>query len=290
MWISFALIASVFAAINRLLIKRVAHNHDDVTVVFARNLFALLPVLVLFPFMDIPEIKPPFFYAAPTATVVDVFAIMFLARALRFSSMGQTVPLLSFTPVILLLTGFLILGEWPSPSGLAGILVIVIASYWLGERRRGMTLFEPFRRLLADPGPRWMLATAACFAVAGPLFKKAILNSSPFFCLTATLPISLLLLSLWQIARGHSWRKLLPARGSVVSVALLGFSTFGVAYTTNLAFEDGLSSYVVSIKRLSILFSVILGALLLGEKGFWRNAAAAVMMILGACLIAFGNG
>jgi len=52
-----------------------------------------------------------------------------------------------------------------------------------------------------------------------------------------------------------------------------------------LAINLTLVAYVISIKRLSIIFSVIFGFLLFKEKGFKERLTGAIIMVLGVILI-----
>lgn len=284
-WILYALAGAFFAALNRTLMKGVAPHVTDQMIVLWRNVFAAAPAVLLLFITETPPLGNPFFYSIPIACVIDVCAIMLMSRSLRSSSMGGSVPMLSFTPVFLLLTGWLILGEKPNLLGLTGIIIVVAGSYYLGSRGTRRHLLEPFYMILRDPGPRYMLGAAACFAVAGPYFKLALLNSSPYFTLAFSLPLASLLTLFYHLLGGGSLISVFPRRGTFMLLAL-GLSVFGVALTTNLAFETGLTSYVVSIKRISIVFNIIIGAYFFQETEVRKHLAAAAVMIAGAVIIA----
>jgi len=265
--------------------KRASVHVTDQAIVLWRNAFAAVPALVLVIFIEKPVIGTPFYYAIPIACTVDVFAIAFMSKALRSSTMGRTVPMLSFTPVFLLLTSWLILGEFPTIPGLIGVFTVVGGSYYLGRRGAPSHLLEPFFLMFRDIGTRYMLGAAACFSIAGPYFKEAVMNSSPQFALAFSLPLSSVLALGYHLLSGGNLKNTLPKRGNI-HLILLGLSVFGVALCTNLAFEIGLTSYVVSIKRLSIVFNILIGAYFLGEEELGKNLGAAAVMVGGAVLIA----
>ncbi len=285
MWILFALAAAFFAAVNRTLMKGATSHVNDRTIVLWRNFFAAVPALALLIFIDIPEVGAGFYYAAPAACLLDVVAITFMSKSLRASSIGKSVPLLSFTPVFLLLSGWVILDEFPELLGLCGVVIIVAGSYILGCTRDNANILDPFRMISKDPGARYMLGAAACFAVAGPFFKKAVLSSSPAFCVALTLPLSTLFIFSYHMLSGQRLGAIAPHKGWKLLLAL-GICVLGVALTTNLAFATGLASYVVSMKRLSIVFNILLGAFFFKEKDLVQNLFAAAIMVAGAVLIA----
>jgi len=75
-------------------------------------------------------------------------------------------------------------------------------------------------------------------------------------------------------------RRLLP-------LVLLGLSLFFLAITANTAFLTGPASYVVSIKRLSIFFNVLIGIVIFKEKHAVHSIIAGAIMVIGAILIGF---
>lgn len=286
MWLLFALASALFAAVNRTLIKAAGRTAGDSAIVFSRSLFGAIPALALLLLVRIPPVPPVFLIHIATACVTDVMALLCMSRSLRLASMQRTVPLLSFTPVFLLLTGFVFLGEKPAQLGLLGVVITVAGSYLLTGKRAGMQAWEPLTILIKEPGARYMLFAAACFSIAGPFFKKAVLSTSPYFTMSISLPFSTLLLLVLQFCKGRRLVELLPRKDNRWVMLGLGAGVFGVALTANLAFEIGLVSYVVSIKRLSIIISLFMGTLVFHEHDLKKYLVPALFMVGGACLIA----
>lgn len=286
MWIVFAIGGAFFAALNRTVMKLAGDRTSQQTIVFSRYFYGSFPALILLLSVGLPEISPMFYPAILGAVTADLFAIACMSMSLHVSQMARNVPLLAFTPVFLLFTGQLLLGEFPSPAGLLGVLVIVAGSYWLAEERAQTTLTEPIRLLFKDRGALYMLGAAAGFAVAGPLFKTAVLNSSPYFCLAVSLPLGTLIYGSYIGIKERSFATLFPQKNELRLLMLLGIGVFGVALTTNWAFLTGLTSYVVSVKRLSILFNIFIGSLVFREKDIKRYFLAGGIMVGGAVIIA----
>lgn len=286
MWAVFAAAAALFAALERTLMKGAVDVASDRVIVFTRYAVAAVIAMVMLLFVKIPTVRPGFYPSAFLGCLADVTAIVFMSRALRFSSMSRVVPLLSFTPVFLLLTGFLILGELPSLIGILGVIIVVFGSYLFHVESSHQSLWQPFRLMFRDKGARYMTGTAAGFSLAIPFFKNAILHSSALFTLGVTLSFStLLLLGYHLIFRRRSLRDLLPGKPARKILVGLGVTVFCVALSVNLAFLNGLVSYVISIKRLSILLNIVIGFLFFKEQGLVRNLSAGGIMLLGALII-----
>jgi uncharacterized membrane protein len=286
MWFFLSLTCAVFVAFERLIMKMTAADETDRTIVFSRFMFGLIPALLLFFLTGAPEVKFPFFSAVFFASLTDVAALILLSKSLRSSQMGKSIPLLSFTPVFLLLTSFIIVGEKPNLLGVLGILIIVFGSYCLRAERNQKSLMQPFKLILDDKGSRYILFTAFLFSFTGPFLKKSVLNSSPYFTIVVAFNLSLLILFLFHVLTGGKTREIIPKRKSIKKVLLLGGCLFMISLTFNLAVKTGLVPYVVSIKRMSILFNVLLGFFIFKEKNIIKNLRAAFIMVLGAFLIA----
>jgi len=162
----------------------------------------------------------------------------------------------------------------------------VAGSYLFHVESSRQSFWQPFRMMFQDKGSRYMLGTAFGFSLAIPFFKNAILNSSALFALGVTLSFStLLLLTYHLLLRRRSLNDILPGKQARKILIGLGVTVFCVALSVNLAFTTGLVSYVVSIKRLSILLNIVIGFLFFQEQGLRRNLSAGGIMLLGALLI-----
>ncbi|MFW6044597.1 MAG: EamA family transporter [Planctomycetota bacterium] len=285
MWIVYALSAAVSSAVSRSFIKQAGQTASSRSIVFCRSFFGAVLAWILLLAVGVPSVESGFFLSVLAACVFDVTAILCMSRALRSGDMARSVPLLSFTPVFLLLTGQLIVGETPGLQGVLGVAVIVTGSYFLNLRPRRRSMLEPIKLLLSSNSARLMLLCALLFAFTGPFFKQAIHRSDPFFTMAMSLSISTLMMTLIQWGTGGSIMKILPDASSWKPLLGVGITVFFVALCVNLALEAGLVSYVISLKRLSILMNIAIGALFFDEEDLLQNLFAGSIMVAGAALI-----
>src|SRR5215471_5748650 len=85
-------------------------------------------------------------------TALVAFAVLLYYRAVQVSPLSLTIPFLAFTPVFLLLTGNLILGELPPLLKSEGILFVVLGSLLMHRQAFRASIFEPFRAVLRERG------------------------------------------------------------------------------------------------------------------------------------------
>ena len=288
-WLFLALLSAIFIALKNVITKRLVSLTDRNVILYTGYLFPALFAILLIFFAGIPEIKPAFYYSIIIASIIDIIAMTFFLKAIASGELAKTFPLVAFTPVFLIATSFLILGETTSIIGLSGILAISLGAYLLRSESAKVGILEPLKLLLREKGSRYMLITAFLFSLIGPLFKKAILNSSPFFALATTEFLGTLLLILFFLPQ----KKICTIHKKIASnfklLFLLSIATFFAALALFAALNFSIPAvYVISIKRTSILFTIILGFILFKEKNFARNLIAGTIIILGIFLISLG--
>jgi len=246
----------------------------------------ILPLIVLVPLMlatwpaEVPA--ETWAWLVPSA-ILEVIAVGFYLRSIQGADLSQSLPYHAFTPVLVAGIGGPILGESVSGIGLAGIL-LVFAGAWLlnvGEFRDGW--HRPFTAPLRQRSARLMLLAASIYAFTG-LFSRAPLAFLPPTFLGA-LYFSLVGITAWLSLdpRGRTLRTL-PWR-NVWLWATVGWMTLMIV-THFVALVGVKTAYMLAVKRTSLLWGIVLGALWLGEPNLRRNLLAGMVMVAGVALIA----
>ncbi len=236
-------------------------------------------------FVAWPPLDQTFWLAVAALLILEIASSLLYMTSLKVCHLSLCIPFLSFTPLFILGTGHFLLGEWPPASGLAGVALIGAGGYILGLGTGRSGILAPVAALLQERGARLMLAVAFIFSFTATLYKLAILHSDPLFMgVTYPLLFSAVMLSGYPLRpvplraglRGRwPWCLLL---GACVVTSILCF-TFGVRLVH--------TAYLIGVKRLSLLVSVILGGLWLKERPFLPRLAGVLLMVGGAALIAF---
>jgi drug/metabolite transporter (DMT)-like permease len=254
----------------------------------------------------IPVIGPWFLGAILVSTLLNILATILTFRALASSDISLAVPMLSFTPLFLVGTAAIFLGEIPSAIGIAGIITIVAGSYILNMAQGHTRITDPFRNMFTHPGVMAMLTVAFLYAVSINFDKLVVQNSDAIF--GSGFEFLLLGSSFGVLAvLGYYMRHpgfLHPGNVTGTSgkptppsalhppwkyLAVAGIFT-GVlitieAFTINTAYLIQIVPYVIALKRMSIILIVLYGTLIFREKEIVRRLAGAGLMVLGALLI-----
>jgi len=234
----------------------------------------------------IPWVVPDttFWFAFAVALPLEALAFYCYMKALKASPLSLALPFLAFTPAFIILTGWIILDEKVSPGGLSGIMLIIAGAYLLNLSKTRDSLLEPVKAIFKEPGSRLMLLVSFIYALTSPLGKVAIIHSNPYF-FGILYNVSLLILMIFLLPTAANTA---PAR-SLISIPLIGLLLGTTVATTIFSHMLAISmtnvAYMISLKRTSLLFGVLYGAILFKEEKIAERLTGAVIMIAGVLLI-----
>jgi len=226
----------------------------------------------------------PTFLIYLTINVLLITAVMWLYfRALQVSPMSMCIPFLSFTPVFLIPTGFIILGEIPSPLKGLGVALIVLGSLVMHRKLFAEGWLAPVKAVLREKGSRYMLLVSLLFAITNPLDKKLVTMSDVFF--EAFAYGTGLCICFWLMGRMQRGDFAAAYRGNWKWISLAG-----VLDAVSLLFQLASYTYIavvitVSIKRAGIILAVFSGWLFFHERGITDKVIAASVMFCGVLIL-----
>ena len=241
----------------------------------------LLAALLFIPWI-IPDTT--FWFCIAIGLPLEALAFYCYMKALKISPLSLTVPFLAFTPGFIILTGWVILGEEISPGGFWGIILIIVGAYFLNLSKTSYGLLAPLVAIFREPGSRLMLLVSFLYAFTSTIGKLAIIHSNPyFFGIVYNIALAMLLtLFLPAAAIAEPLKNLTrrPLIGLILGalVATTIFSHMLAISLTNVA-------YMISLKRTSLLFGVLYGALWFKEEKIAERLTGAIIMIAGVFLI-----
>ena len=252
-------------------------------------LFYSLPMFLLTAlFIPRPPLDAVFYISVLVALPLNSLATLLYMQAIRISPLSLTIPYLAFTPVFMLVTGFLVLNETVNYWGISGIALTCVGSYVLHLRPDRQGIIAPLQAMQKEKGSWLMLTVAFLFSLAAVVGKKGIMHSSPLFFIVAffllnNICLILLLVIVDKVRVSDLTRR--PAKG-IVAGLLLYLQAICHAYAISMV----QAAYMISIKRLSILFSVLYGRLIFNESNIRSRILGACWMLAGAVLIViFGS-
>ena len=288
MWIIFALCAALLASFNPIINKRLLADTDVTVVTWAGQAFGL-PLLglnlILF-FGPLPRVDGWFFIGILGSAILNTLAHLAATQALKQGDVSLVAPLFVFSPVVTLLVSSFTLREVPQLLPLIGVGSIIIGAYLL-TLSSWHEAFEPLRAVVHQKA-LWLAIAASILWGITPVFEKtAIQHTFPENPTAAAFGALLALtLILFPIMLSQADRPLAQLRirwrGFVVLGVIGGIAPlFGYA-----AFSLGLVGYVSALFKMSSVFALLWAFILLREKDVPRRLPGAVVMVIGAILIA----
>lgn len=268
--------------------KRYLSDYSAVELAVVRFVFTallLLPFLLLQP---TPSLPLAFWAWVVLLVPLEVLAMLLYMEAIRTSPLSQTLPYLAFTPVFTVLTGWLLLGERVSPTGFLGIALITVGAYVLNADHvfasGSCALLAPLKEVFHRTGSRLMLAVAALYSVTSVLGKGALAYAPPlFFGPLYFVLLGVVAASMALVARP---RALAAATRRPTAHTIVGIAMGAMVLTHYLALDQVQVAYMIAVKRTSLLFGIVYGALLFREGQLPQHLAAGALMVLGVFLIA----
>ncbi|MDB9313624.1 EamA family transporter [Spirulina sp. CS-785/01] len=287
LWLLFAGATAFFESCKDIFSKKSLQNLDAIFVATALNFFTVLFLSPLLFFIEIPEIGQPFWVALVGGGVGNAIAFSLLMKAIQLSDLSKVMPLTSFTPLFLLVTSPLIVGEYPSQLGIIGIIFIVTGAYFLNINQRKAGFFAPLKALGNDTGTRCALAVAFIWSLNSNFDKLGLQNSSPLFWIICVYAVITLLLFPVALFRAANFKQV---RGKTLrNLAVMGLFNGLTVSCQMTALSLTLVAYVISIKRTSTILSVFWGRLFFQETGLRERLLGASIMVLGVFAIAFSQ-
>lgn len=261
-------------------------GRDPLAVNFVSYLLLSIVSLTLAVDVDWTGLAWQFWAYAALGGVFGAVGNGFLVMALRGGDLSVLGPINSYKSVVGIIVGILLLGEWPSLMGVAGVAVIIFGSYFVFD-----TTEEGFSwSLLRNREIRYRILAMVLTGIEAVVIKKVILYSDTTVSFVAWCWAGMVFAFLQLLVMRVPLRKEL--RGVtrkdwsmfVALVACIGV----MQYTTNYTFSHINVGYGLALFQLSTVVSIVLGYRLFHEKDIWKKLLGSVIMIAGSVAIIFG--
>lgn len=285
-WWMWGLASAACMGVVDVLSKRALRECEPGLVGLAR-LGCALPLLAI-PWWMAPRLSltPAFWTTVAVMIPFEIVAFVLLLDALRTAPLAETVPFLSLSPLFTVVASWIILHERITVVGFVGILLIGAGGYllYVHELRHGA--LGPLRAMVRSRGTRLITVVALIYSLTSALGKQATAASGPLVFPGLYFAV---LLAAFIVVQGVRGLRLAAVRQAIRARPLL---------LIGLGIMDGLSflfhsvgvlqapvAYFIGVKRLSSVFSVVGGGLILGEDHLRARVAGSLCMVAGVVLL-----
>ncbi len=281
LWVIFALITALSLSTADALSKRAMAKSDEYVIAWVREGYALPFIALAFFFISIPHLDKTFYLSVLILLPLEITALILYVKAIKVSPLSLTIPYMALSPVFIIIIAFSLLGEWPDKSGFAGIFLITVGAYLLNAKASSLGLLGPIKAIAKEKGSVLMIIVAVIYSITATIGKIAVQHSSPiffgfFYPLLLTITLSMVVGIKGTLHRVVS---------RPVTFLTIGIFTAIMILSHFLAISMADVAYVISIKRTSLIFSVIYGWLIFKEVDMAERLLGSIFMLAGVVSI-----
>jgi len=290
-WCVFAILSGFFVALSDALNKKYLSSFEHPYMVVARTLGSFPFLFPIFLFLTYKYNGVNYFSSQFVSNVslllfLEITATILYMKGIRLSPLSLTIPFLSFTPVFIMLTGYILLGEKISENGAIGITLVFLGSYCINLPSVKEGFLAPIKAIKKEKGSFLLLQVALIYSITSVLGKKGILLSNPLW-------FASFYFSILGIASTLSMKILYRiklcefVKTNFKPILLIGLTQALMCYFHMIALSKIETAYMIALKRTSILFAVILGYFMFKESYILIRLFAVVLMLFGIFIITF---
>ena len=286
LWVFFALLTAFSLSTADALSKRAMApdrstqgqaKSDEYVIAWVREGYALPFIALAFFFIPIPHLDKTFYLSVLILLPLEITALILYVKAIKVSPLSLTIPYMALSPVFIIIIAFSLLGELPDKSGFAGIFLITVGAYLLNAKASSLGLLGPIKAIAKERGSVLMIIVAIIYSVTSTIGKIAVQHSSPiffgfFYPLLLTIALSIVV----------------GAKGTLHGVVsrpatflTIGIFTAIMILSHFLAISMADVAYVISIKRTSLIFSVLYGWVVFKEVDIGERLLGSGLMLAG---------
>ncbi|MFH0890360.1 MAG: EamA family transporter [Candidatus Aenigmatarchaeota archaeon] len=282
-WFFFAVLSAVFTGVTTVLEKKqtnVQHSLEFSSVHSIITVIMSIPLLLFLSPINLKTVALTF-----VASLFGTIAFWFWIKSLRRGDLSTVSPLINLNPAILAILAYFVLGESLSSPQLGGVMLIIIGSYIL-ESRAHENMLDPFRKMLKSDYAHFVILSAILYAISS-LFDKIILDqTTPItYLILVQIFISINFMFLISFRYKNGLKPVINAMKSWRSISLISLFTLLGRIAYMFAASLSFISLAVPVKRMSSLFTVIIGGTSFKEKNIDRKIIATIVMLIGIYLI-----
>jgi drug/metabolite transporter (DMT)-like permease len=288
LWFALSVGSALFQVLRNMVMKRLGHVLDETINVWGRFTFILPFAAIALLAEGLPAVQPGAYWYCLLFAITQITGTQCLAVALKVAEISLVTALWKLSVVLLVIWGYLFLGEQPSVLGLTGVLVCMAGVYLINVGRARVSIWAPLVSLLRDRGQRYTLGAALFYAPSVVFIKKIALLSNPAYAVFMGYLFCSVLVTPWAVYRSaRHFRQI--GRHWLGFVGLGAFAALSTQLGTT-AYTLTVSSYVETVKQVEILLALLIGYVVFGEGARIRQIwVGCVVMLLGIVILVLGK-
>jgi drug/metabolite transporter (DMT)-like permease len=285
-WYYLALFSALFSAAAAVFEKKVLFKEKALSFSVVLALLNLLFAIPFFFFIDFSLVSNISLFVLLFKSLLGAGAFLFVMLGIKNLEISKALPLLVLTPGLVAFFAWIFLGESLSLLEIIGMFLLIGGSYLL-QLGRKQGVFRTLVNAVKSKGNQYIFFALILFTITSILDKALLKNFNlPVSAFMAFQHLFLAIIFIvFLLFSGNVQQIKTPFRRSLWIILLISFFTIFYRYFQIEAVKIAPVALVLSIKRISVFFAVIIGGKLFKDSGLLRRIIATTIMVVGALLI-----
>ncbi len=284
-----ALISALFSATAAIVQKKVLFKEKVLGFTTVLAIFNLVLVIPFFFLINLSNLSYSGIGVLFIKSLLEAAAFFCIMASLKNLEISKTLPLLVLTPGLVAFFAFIFLGESLTNLESLGMIFLLIGTYVL-ELKEKEKIFLPAKSVMKAKGSKYILIALILMTIKS-ILDKTILSHfnvpvNTFMAFQHLFLAVIFITAVLFLGRTKEFKS--PFKNSLFLIILIAIFTIGYRYTEFQAIKVAPVALVLSLKRISVFFAVLIGGKIFKEKNLVKRVIATAIMILGSVLIING--
>ena len=280
-----ALLSAAAAILQKKTLKEMSALNFSFSVSFLIAVFST-PLLFL---TDTDKLSSAGLFYLFIKSVINASAFFCIMTALKNLELSRTLPILAASPLLIALLAYFFLGEDLKSIEVAGMFLIVAGTYIL-EIKKSENIFYPFT-VFSRSGYHRIIILALVLITISSVMDKFILvkfKIPPVLFVVIQNYFFLLIFSaviIFSKSKNEVVNLVKNNKTLILLLVIISVITIGYRLLQIEAVKLAPVGIVISLKRLSVFFAVLIGAKIFREESYLKKIIATALIVGGAMLI-----
>ncbi len=291
-WFLLAFISALFSAAAAVYEKKTLFKLDALDFSFIVSFATLLFTLPFFLELQYSLLFRVEILILFIKTIFGAAAFLCVMKAIKNLEISEALPLLALTPGFVAVAGVVFINDSLGLTEWAAVLLMLSGAYILEMKKGKRKLTDPFKTLSNFSKYAYVFLALALFTVSSVLDRlllKDFLLPPYTFTALQQLFYAVIFAIIFFIKQGNPLKTVKGLdRQTFYLITAIAVLTVIYRYTQIEATKLAPAALVLSVKRLSVLFAVILGGKLFRDENLKVRIAAVVIILAGTTLLIIG--
>lgn len=285
-WYNLALTSAFFSAIAAIIEKKVLFKEKALGFSVTLALLNLIIAIPFFFFINFSILTTSGLIVLFIKSVLGALAFLCVMIGIKNLELSKALPLLVLTPGLVAIGALIFLKESLSQVEILGMVLLLIGTYVL-QLKQNQKFLDPWKIFIKSKGHLYIIGALLLFTITSILDKAILKNFKvPVNAFMGFQHLFLAMIFLCFIIFSGKAKQIKPIfKNSLKYMIILALITITYRYTQILAVKQAPVALVLSIKRISVFFAVIIGGRLFREHNLLKRAIATAIMVVGAVLV-----